>query len=67
MSFEAKVLEVANTHLANGESAYFFNGTLFIEGLERTSKKIFSDIMLKITPMIKVSKTGPEEFAIDFV
>jgi hypothetical protein len=67
MGFEKKVLEVANPHLSKGESAYFFNGTLFIDGPERTSKKIFSDIMMKITPMVKVSKTGPEEFAIDFV
>jgi hypothetical protein len=67
MSFETKVLEVATPHLAAGESAYFFNGTLFIDGVERTSRKIFSDIMMKITPMVKVSKTGPEEFAIDFV
>jgi hypothetical protein len=67
MSFEAKVLEVVTPHLAIGESAYFFNGTLFVDGPERTSKKIFSDIMMKITPMVKVSKTGPEEFAIDFV
>ena len=28
MSFEEKVLEVANPRLQQGESAYFFNGTL---------------------------------------
>ena len=67
MSFEEKVLEIANPRLQQGESAYFFNGTLFIDGQERTSRKIFSEIMMKISPMIKVSKTGPEEFAIDFL
>ncbi len=67
MSFEQKVLEIANARLQQGESAYFFNGTLFIDGQERTSRKIFSEIMMKISPMIKVSKTGPQEFAIDFL
>ena len=67
MSFEEQVLEVANPRLEQGESAYFFNGTLFIDGAERTSRKIFSELMMRISPMIKVSKTGDQEFAIDFL
>lgn len=66
MPFEEIVLSVAKPRLQEGERAYFFNGTLFLECAEQTSRSVFSDIFVKISSMIKVSRVG-EEFAIDFV
>ncbi len=65
-NFEDKVLTLAKVHLKEGDNAHFFCGTLFLECEERTSSKIFSDIMTHISSMVTVSRIGCE-FAIDFV
>lgn len=65
MSFESKVLTIANRFLQEGETAEFTYGTLFLKCAERTSRKVFSDLFMEFDGKVKVSKT-PAEYAIDF-
>jgi hypothetical protein len=66
MSFEVKVLAIANRSLKQGESAEFFAGSLFLKCSENTSRIVFSDLFMATQGKVQVSKT-PAEFVIDFV
>jgi hypothetical protein len=65
MSFESKVLAIANQALQHGEVAEFDYGTLFLHCAEKTSRKIFSDLFMSFDGKVKVSIVG-HEYAIDF-
>lgn len=65
MSFETKVIAIANRSLQEGETAEFYAGSLFLKCAESTSRKIFSDLFVSMKGSVIISKT-PAEFVIDF-
>ena len=63
---ELKVLEVVET--ITDVSAYFFNGTLFLETVDsKIATDVFFALCDKVTPAISFGKCGDFETSYDFL
>lgn len=67
MGFKSKVFNTVKPCLQASEQIELFNGTLFLDCSEKTARSVFSELFVKVSTMIQISKIGPESYAIDFV
>jgi len=67
MSFKSKVFNAVKPCLTAGEQIELYNGTLFLDCSETTARRTFSELFVKVSTMIQISRVGPDSYAIDFV
>ena len=67
MSFKSKVFNAVKPCLTAGEQIELYNGTLFLDCSETTARRTFSELFVKVSTMIQISKVGSGSYAIDFV
>lgn len=67
MGFKTKVFNVVKPCLQVGEQVELYNGTLFLDCSEKTARNAFSELFVKVSTMIQISKICSESYAIDFV
>lgn len=71
MSFEKRVLSIVRKVFdkqatVGSRSAYFENGTLFVDAPENVAREVFSQLCQAYNFKVKPSKVG-HEFAYDFI
>ena len=67
MSFKSKVFSVVKPCLQTDDQVELYNGTLFLDCSETTARQTFSELFVKVSTMIQISKISSESYAIDFV
>jgi hypothetical protein len=66
--FENTILQQISHHLKDGETAEFFNGTLFLTTSKDTARDIYIDLCnIYRKRFVQFSFVAENEFAIDFV
>ena len=71
MSFEKRVLSIVSKVFdkqptTGSRSAYFENGTLFVDAPEHVARSVFSQLCREFNFKVQPSKVG-HEFAYDFI
>ena len=67
MGFKSKVFNAVKPCLQAGEQVELYNGTLFLDCSETTARRTFSELFVKVSTMIQISKINSGSYAIDFV
>ena len=67
MGFKSKVFGTVKPCLQADEQIELYNGTLFLDCSEKTARNVFSELFVKVSTMIQISKISSESYAIDFV
>ena len=67
MGFKSKVFGTVKPCLQADEQIELYNGTLFLDCSEKTARNAFSELFVKVSTMIQISKISSESYAIDFV